>query len=290
MLRPSFEVVNTLANKSFIVRCFDEISFTSPYHFHPEFELTLITKGEGTRYVGNSMAEYREGELVLLGPDLPHCWKSRSFCKDEVNARSIVVQFTYDFFGEHFLSKTELSTIKDLLLRSGAGIQFLHVDDEMRLRMQALANEPDDFKKLILFLELAHALSSHKRYELLDKSYSLAEKSAVDKERITPVLAYIVENYREEIRLDTVAKIANMTPNAFCKYFRKVTHKTFMETVLEFRIAYAIQQLINTNKPILSICYDSGFGDISHFIKIFKSKMLLSPMKYRNKFMAEAGV
>lgn len=290
MPKPSFEVVNTISNRSFLVRSFKEKAFPSPYHFHPEFELTLITKGEGTRYVGNNMSVYKAGDLLLIGPNLPHCWKTENGEEGELNAKSIVVQFTYDFLGGHFLSKHEVAGIKELLTNSVCGIAFTDMDTCVEEKMHSLVEETNNFRKLILFLEILYQLSVHKNIQLLDHSYVTAEKSSVDKERITPVFAYIVENFQGEIRLETVAKIANMTPNAFCKYFKKITHKTFIETVLEFKINYATQQLVNTNKSIFDICYESGFGDISHFTKVFKSRMLLSPMKYRNKFMQEAGM
>jgi AraC-like DNA-binding protein len=101
------------------------------------------------------------------------------------------------------------------------------------------------------------------------------------------VFAYLVENFRQQVSLDVAAGIANMTTNAFCKYFKKITRKTFVETIIEYRLNYATQQLVQTDKPISEISFDSGFGDVSHFYKTFKSKMHLSPLNYRKKFMRE---
>jgi AraC-like DNA-binding protein len=89
------------------------------------------------------------------------------------------------------------------------------------------------------------------------------------------------------VTLEGAASIANMTPNAFCKYFKKATRKTFMETVIEYRLNYATQQLVQTDKPISEISFDSGFGDVSHFYKMFKSKMQVSPLNYRKRFMSD---
>ena len=99
--------------------------------------------------------------------------------------------------------------------------------------------------------------------------------------------AYLVENFRQQVSLNVAAGIANMTPNAFCKYFKKITRKTFMETIIEYRLNYATQQLVQTDKPISEISYDSGFGDVSHFYKMFKLKMHLSPLNYRKKFVRD---
>jgi AraC-like DNA-binding protein len=115
----------------------------------------------------------------------------------------------------------------------------------------------------------------------------VAERSRAEQERINPVFAYLVEHFTGHVSLDAAASIAHMTPNAFCKYFKKITRKTFMETVIEYRLNYATQQLIQTDKPISDISFESGFGDVSHFYKMFKTKMHQSPLNYRKNFMRE---
>ena len=136
-------------------------------------------------------------------------------------------------------------------------------------------------------LDILQRLAVSNEYVLLDQNHSIAERSLAEQERINPVYAYLVENFRQHVSLDAAAGIANMTPNAFCKYFKKITRKTFMETIIEYRVNYATQQLVQTDKPISEISYDSGFGDVSHFYKMFKVKMHLSPLNYRKKFMRE---
>ena len=128
-------------------------------------------------------------------------------------------------------------------------------------------------------------MASSDEYILLDQHRVIAARSLAERERINPVLAYLVENFRKQVSLDAAASIANMTTNAFCKYFKKVTRKTFMETIIEYRLNYAIQQLVQTDKPISEIAFESGFGDVSHFYKMFKTKMNLSPLNYRKRFM-----
>ncbi|MEO6684507.1 MAG: cupin domain-containing protein, partial [Dyadobacter sp.] len=103
-MKPLFENLKPGPESSFIIRSFDLEQFTVPFHFHPEFELTLITKGRGKRYVGNNMADFEENDLVLIGPDVPHCWKSEK----EDGVKSIVVHFINDFLGKDFFDKPEL--------------------------------------------------------------------------------------------------------------------------------------------------------------------------------------
>lgn len=282
MARAAFEALDPYNDNSFLLREFRE--FTAPYHFHPEHELTLIVKGKGNRYVGNHMDIYSSGDLVLIGTNLPHCWKIENNQEEENEVASIVIQFSNDFLGTDFLARPELSQILDLLERSKHGIQFLnHTAEEITNRLVLLAKEPNSFKRLIEFLEILHTLAISKEYILLDKHATKAHQSGKT-ERINTVLGYIIDNYKNEILLDHAAALVNMTPNAFCKYYKKTTKKTFIETVTDYRINYAIQQLINSDKSISDICFENGFGDLSHFYKLFKRKMKLSPLKYRKEF------
>ena len=181
-----------------------------------------------------------------------------------------------------------MQNIKKLFQRSESGVSFNPVlRNTINKSIKALADEKSNFKMLIGLLEIMQRLSVSSEYKLLDRQRSVAEQSRAEQERINPVFAYLVENFRGRVSLDEASGIAHMTPNAFCKYFKKITRKTFMETVIEYRLNYATQQLIQTDKPISDISFDSGFGDVSHFYKMFKHKMHQSPLNYRKNFMRE---
>jgi len=287
MIKASYEVLQPASGHSFLVRKFGKSAFDAPYHFHEEFELTYIVHGSGKRYVGSHMENFSSGDLVLLGSNLPHCWKLEHD-SDIEDASAIVVQFSANFMGEEFFSKPEMQTIKKLFQKSGSGISFHSgVRNAIIRNMLLLTEEKSNFKMLITLLEMLHRLAGSAEYTLLDQQRSVAERSRTEQERINPVFAYLVDNFRGHVSLDQASGIANMTPNAFCKYFKKITRKTFMETVIEYRLNYATQQLIQTDKPISDISFESGFGDVSHFYKMFKNKMHQSPLNYRKTFMRE---
>jgi len=295
MLKASYEVLQPPAGHSFLLKTFGELAFTAPYHFHPEYELTLITEGRGKRYVGNHMADFSAGDLVLIGPHLPHCWKLEAIPPPSP-AGAIVIQFSPDFLGKEFFSKAELTPIGHLLQNSGCGIQFPRpamlpgpppAIPAVEERIRILATETNDFRKLIGLLEILQELALSRSSILLDTRRITAELAPVDRERIHPIFAHLVENFRGEVSLASAAAVIGMTPNAFCRYFKKITRKTYMETVIEYRLNYATQQLVQTGKPISAICFDSGFSDISHFYKMFRSRMQVSPLHYRKKFMRE---
>jgi len=286
MIKASYEILQPGNRQSFLARTFDKQGFDAPYHFHPEFELTSIIQGTGKRYAGSHMDNFISGDLVLLGPSLPHCWKLQQQGSPQLNAGAIVIQFNYNFLGEDFFARPELQDIKQLFQKAGSGISFSGaVQAEVNCNLAKLVQKDNNFEMMLGLLEVLQRLAISSEYTLLDQTRSLAERAIAEQERINPVYAYLVENFRKPVSLDIAAGIANMTPNAFCKYFKKITRKTFMETIIEYRLNYATQQLVQTDKPISEISYDSGFGDVSHFYKMFKVKMHLSPLNYRKKFM-----
>ncbi|MGZ3813309.1 MAG: AraC family transcriptional regulator [Mucilaginibacter sp.] len=286
MIKASYEVLQPASGHSFLIRKFGKTAFDAPYHFHDEYELTYILHGEGKRYVGSHMEDFSSGDLVLLGSNLPHCWKLETNEQDHDAASAIVIQFSANFLGDDFFNKDELQGIKRLLQKSGSGISFNDATrSSVNRSMKQLAEEKSNFKMLISLLEILQRLAISNEYILLDQQRSVAEQSRAEQERINPVFAYLVENFRGQVSLDEASSIAHMTPNAFCKYFKKITRKTFMETVIEYRLNYATQQLVQTDKPISEISFDSGFGDVSHFYKMFKHKMSQSPLNYRKNFM-----
>lgn len=286
MIKASYEILQPASGQSFLLRKFDSTAFDAPYHFHVEYELTYILKGHGKRYVGSHMNDFASGDLVLLGPNLPHCWKLEPGKETQTRASAIVIQFDGAFLGDDFFNKNELQHIKRLFQKSGSGVCFSgDTQKAVGQNLLALSEEENGFRMLMGLLEALQRLAQSAEYTLLDQNQIVAERSLAEQERINPVFAYLVENFRQQVSLEKAAGIANMTTNAFCKYFKKITRKTFMETIIEYRLNYAIQQLVQTDKPVSVIAFESGFGDVSHFYKMFKVKMNLSPLNYRKKFM-----
>ena len=289
MLKASFEIITPAKRESFIVKKFDRKGFAAPFHFHPELELTFITEGKGKRFVGNRMTGFEKSDLVLIGANLPHCWKLSGSEKDK--AGSIVIHFSQDFLGKGFFESPEMAQIRKILKRSEAGIEFRgKIKQELSELMKSIYEERDHFKKLMLLLEILNRLSVSKDYLLLNKNNSVPVQTDDNRERINSVFAYIVENFHDEVFLNKAAAIIGMTPNAFCKFFKKMTRKTFMETVINYRIDFATQQLTETDKSITDICFDSGFRDVSHFYKTFSGRMKMSPLNYRKQFMHETMI
>lgn len=222
MIKASFEVLQTSNRQSFLIRRFDQWAFDGPYHFHPEYELTYITKGAGKRYVGSHMEDFAEGDLVLLGPNLPHCWKLDQPDGMQADAGAIVIQFNENFLGDDFFNKPELQEVKKLFQRSVSGISFKGDTQNMvNEKLNTLSCGGSNFDKMLGLLDILQRLAISNEFALLDQNRSIAERTPAEQERINPVFAYLVDNFRGQVSLDEAASIANMTPNAFCKYFKK---------------------------------------------------------------------
>lgn len=285
MLKATLESIQQSGTNSFLVRRFDHSAFTAPYHFHPELELTWICRGEGTRYVGHHVAPFQSGELLLLGSNLPHCWKLKSNNKRKNNAHTLVIQFAPECLGEDFFNRPEMRAIQKLLAKSIRGIRFSGgAITQATALMEELEAGTDPFQKLMLFLQLLQFLARTKSYQLLNEAHVRPVQTSGEHHRIYDVMAYIVENFRGSISLNQAAAVAGITPTAFCKYFKSVTRKTFVEVVQEYRVNYAAQLLAGTDHPVSHISYESGFGDVSHFYKTFRLRKQLSPLHYRKKF------
>lgn len=285
-MKPAFENISALNNSSFLARKFEEKKFKAPFHFHPEYELTMILNGCGKRYVGTHLGDYFPDDLVLLGSNVPHCWKTEHTELQPISS-SVVIHFSPSFLGVDFFSRPEMKSIQQLLNNSNYGIQFTGDINLVKKKMLAIFKEKAAFKKLLLLLEILDELSSQKKSKLLNKQNLFTALPVAEKERMNAITAYIVDNFREKISLNKAANAVHMTPQAFCKYFKKISRKTFIEVVNDYRIDFAMQELVHTNKPVNQVGFESGFNDISNFYKTFKDRRQVSPLSYRNLFVKQ---
>jgi AraC-like DNA-binding protein len=290
MLKAIFEPVRTQHHNSFSINVLQKEALSALNHYHPEFELAFISKGTGKRYIGDYVGCFSKGDLVFLGPNLSHCWKFDDYADDEME-EVIVINFTRDFLGDDFFCKPELFEISRLLERGVNGIIYhpsviQNVTDEL----SQLVNEESSFKRLHLFLDILHQIAVARNYTLVDQLCYVPISGTSDQERISKVFSYIRDNYKTNVCLDEAAQLACMSPNSFCKFFKKATHKTFVEVVVEYRLQYAITQLLHTSKSVTQICFDCGFNDIIYFNRMFKLKMHLSPLQYKKKYQKTLSV
>ncbi len=286
-MKASLEHLDPQENNSFQIREVIQNRFDAPYHYHSAFELTLIIAGEGKRFVGNNITDFRPGDLVLLGANLPHCWQNHRqdwlhSQEDGQQAQALVIHFTADFLGADFFNKPECRSIKKLLDKARGGFSIQGPTQDRVVREMLALKDLNPFSRLLSLLNILQLISvAGVDAQSIDANENNYQLSTSDLERINRIYAYVIANYTQEVHLDEVAHLANMTETAFCRYFKKITKKTFVSLVTEFRIKHACDLLRTSNKSMVEICFESGFGNLSHFNKQFKQYMNETPLQYR---------
>jgi AraC-like DNA-binding protein len=281
-MKPKFEKVPLTATP-FLVKEETFLFLDVPWHFHPEFEIALIETEQGKRHVGSSIEVLESDELILIGPNLPHSWydSKNGDTKSKKKSSQIIIQFSYDFLGKDFFTKPPFVNILQLLDRAQSGITFYGNTRKMAKKEMAAILQMDGFNQTIALLQLLKTLSESKEYKLLSGAgFNDASLNDADANRINRIYQYVIEHFKGTITLDQVAKLANMTPQAFCKYFKLRTKKTFSSFLNEVKVSYACRLLIENNLSILQICYESGFNNLSNFNRQFKRITKLSPTEY----------
>ena len=257
--------------------------FYSDWHYHPELELVYILKGEGTRFVGDNIDRFESGDLVLLPANLPHVWKSdEEYFKPESKkmVAAIVIHFQVDFLGSQIWSVPELKTINKLLETSASGISF-HIPSGHPVK-KLLLNIPglSPFDRLLMLLTILNLLSTIEEKKSLSGIAYIENCLQNKSERLDKINNFIINNFKNDIQIEQIAAIANMTVASICRYFRKKTRKTLTEFINEVRIGYACKLLIDGEYSISEICYQCGYNNPSYFNRQFKKITTINPSQY----------
>jgi len=250
------------------------------WHFHPEIELVYVNKGQGKRHIGNHLSYFNNSQLLLLGSNLPHNGFTDRLT---INGSETVVQFKPDFLGNHFFNIPEMDKINFLFERSKKGILFgVKTKKKLGYKIEKLA-EKEGFKKILILLEVLHTLAKSEDYTLLNADGYMFEAEPQDSAKIDVIFKHINKNFQQHISLDEIANKVSMTVPAFCRYFKKVTGKTFTKLVNEYRVVHATKLLSESQMSITDISFECGFNNFSHFNKLFKEFTGKSASKYRSE-------
>jgi AraC-like DNA-binding protein len=249
--------------------------FQFKWHYHPEYELTYIVKGNGYRIVGNSYEYFNDGDLVLLGNHLPHTWSGK--LNDDIKSDAVVIQFSKEFMAP-FLGLKESLLIKNMLDTSVRGIRF-EPDEELVSKIIALT-ETNGVDKILKLISVLDDLSKKQPILIASNSFHnvVSKKNEM---RINKVCLYIQNNFYTKISLKEVADLIFLTESNFCKFFKKATGKTYSDYLNELRINEACRLLVQTEKSINQISFECGFESLSYFNRVFLSKKEMTPSKYR---------
>lgn len=253
-----------------------------PLHVHPEYELILVMKSSGERYVGNCIANFEDGDLCLFGPNLPHTFYNKHLPGNRA-VHQIVVQFRENFLGDGFFDRPQFTAIRQLLDRSRYGLTFPGpVREAVQAKLQAMVAS-DEVESIAGMLSVLNLLSHANDYTVLSTESLSAADSIKYTERMYRVYHFLLDHFKRDIQLSEVANVAHLSPAAFCRYFKKHTRKNLSEFVNDLRIHYACKLLAEQELSMLQVCYESGFNNVSYFNRQFKARMRVSPLKYKQQ-------
>jgi len=284
-MKAEFEHIITAANDSFLMKIVERQKrpiLKGAWHYHPDIEITLTLKGRGKRFVGNDISNYIEGDLVMLGKNLPHCWLTRS------QSKQIVIQIPESFYLGSFLKRPEVKEINLLFNKSIKGICFYGKTKEGATNRIHGLLELKGYSKLIALLDLLHYLSVSEEFKLLTPIEYNPELNLLKSERIQKIYSFILNNYMNDITLGDASELLNMTKTSLCRFLKSNTQKSFSKILNEVKIAHVCKKLIETDMQVMEICYESGYNDVTNFNRRFKELMNLTPLEYRRRFSKKA--
>jgi AraC-like DNA-binding protein len=290
---PKLEKVPSIHSSSITVKREVTPYMDYPWHYHPEFEIIFVEKSYGTRFMGNHIGHFSDGDLMFISPNLPHLWRNDpDFYKNNKDffVDVYVIHFREDALNEGFFDLPELVHVKKLFLRGQQGVLIQPGSDHDKIA--ALVKEiviTSGITRLFLFLKTLDAIANTENYELLSCRGYTDSVNTADTERINMVMNFVMKHFSEDIKMKKVAALANLTEASFCRYFKSKTHKTFSQFLNEIRILNACKLLANNNLTITEICYNIGYNNISHFNRQFKSITGMTAKNYAKRYLKESS-
>lgn len=281
-MNPAYFKVPRQVEESVRVEYWDLDEFYKPFHFHDECQLTLIVSSKGILFAGNNLEEFCGGDLFFLGKRLPHVFQrddADPYWK-ESNVKAISVFFDKDTIMESCKGLPEAHGLIKLLEDSQYGLK-LRSSEELKIEpfMRRML-EISGFSRIIQLLHILNLLSQ--RHDIHKISTQKPDAiDPLDSKRLNTVYEYILHNYRDKITLDEVSSLVNMTPHAFCRFFKKRTNKTFSNLLIEVRISKACKMLTQEDSSVAETCYSTGYNNMSNFHRQFRKVTGLTPNEYK---------
>ncbi|MEJ7768070.1 MAG: AraC family transcriptional regulator [Chitinophagaceae bacterium] len=283
-MKAHFHKVPIHIESSFSVRNDIAANFGTILHYHPEFELHYVKKGEGVRFIGNNISNFDEGEMILLGGNLPHTWR----CKDvyfepgsNLGVEACVIHFLPNCFGNSMLNLPEADQLNELYAIAKHGI-IIHGDTKNKLVfLMEKAVTCFNLDRLIILMQILHTMAASDEYETIVSKNDFYQSNETDLERINLVCTFTFNNYKKNITLADVASLSQLSVTSFCRYFKLITKKTYFDFLTEVRVNHACRLLMEQKRTVDCICEDCGFHNSSNFYRHFKKVIGTTPMQYR---------
>ena len=255
-------------------------SFYEKLHQHKEIQISIVLKGEGTYIIGDCVGEFKQHDIFVLGENLPHVFKRDNTFKNDTSMVSIF--FSRNSYGENFFDFPEFEHLNDFFDNSVLGYQ-VNSNSQVLTNLLTIVKDQSKYQQFISFLEILNLISKARKKEL-SSLINLKKYAGDEGKRMSDIFQYSMDNFHKEVSLHDIANIANMTPNAFCRYFKQRTNKTFVNFLIDIRIGNACKLLTKKNDlSITEISYKSGFNNLANFNRKFKAIKGITPSEYRKK-------
>ena len=286
-MKPALEHLPREKDYSFVVKYFDYNYYPTPWHYHPEYEIVMVTESTGKRFIGDHISDFKPGNLAFLGSNIPHTYKNDDKYYEEgsqLRAKSIVIHFTEASLGNDFLKLPETVELTKLFERSLHGLDiFGETYQNVSKKLYEIVSL-EGLKRWLCLIDILLEIAVSKTTGPITKTTHIGYNEKESK-RLCSVFDWVTANFEKEIRLSEAAEIAQMNENAFSRFFSLRTRKTFSGFVQELRLKKAAKLLVENDMTITQVCYYCGYNNVSNFNRQFLTHYQMNPMKYRKTFL-----
>ena len=289
-MRPYREHISSPSDASWVL--FDRKLKRIPFewHYNAEYELTLTLNSEGQRFIGDNISDYTHGDLVLMGPKIPHTWCSSPESHKGQIHQAIVLWLSEKFVNSLIEPHIELRPAKDLLSRSGRGLTFTSaVGARASAIIQGMLHEPPGIRLASLITLLLLLAGDPQPSCLTSPRIAAPPLESQSEERIGRAIAYLHGHYEQELSIQALTSISALSRSSLHRLFKLRVGMTISDYVAQLRIGHACALLMNSQKPIAIIAEEVGYWNLAHFNRQFKRLKRVTPRTFRNEFTSVAA-
>lgn len=296
-MKPRLHKLPQFADSSFNIIESSNYHSYNEWHYHTEFELIYIESGEGTRFIGDKIEPIISGDLLLIGANVPHMFRFDTHTYENrmmqqgvisLSRQLLTLHFDPEIFGQRFIMLPENESIADLFKLASRGMQFTGTTKEKAIELMVQLKSAPKNERLLLLLQLLNLLAqSSERLIIAPEKFNISYNEQ-DETRLTKIYLYTLNNFTRAIKLKDVAAIVYMVPNAFCRYFKSRTQKSYFTFLLEVRVSHACKLLAQNDYSMVIVSFESGFTNVSNFNRHFKLITGKTPFGYRKEFISRA--
>jgi AraC-like DNA-binding protein len=278
-MKLSLEQISPDADSSFHILETPRLHDVFLWHYHPEYEIVYITGANGTRHVGDHISRYEGSDLVFIGPNIPHLNFDYGV---ETDHREVVVQLKETFLGNLFRHAPEFAAIARLFEMARSGVSF-HGETRRVVgeQLETLSALPP-FERLITLLTIFQRLATSDEVTSLHGKPITNAYNVTEQQRLKKLYRFIEDNYQRKLDIAEMSDLTNLTPAAFCRYVKRMTHLTFTQFLNQYRISQA-QKMLLLDHNVTEACFASGFESLSYFNKIFRRVTGENPLQFKKR-------